>query len=562
MTPRTANIIADIRKRLDDREYKTIDSDEYIYPVLSTLQSYLGTSIIIRTVNYELDMFTGQSEYPIDRFIQKITDVQRKNATDPELNIEISGVTGDNERILTVNNPEAIIDGQVLILKCWMRPALSDGDVIDDETDPVLDEYYDNYLTELFLSDYKSKNESFRTREVIEKELIAYVNSLLTIDFSLFSDSRSVRLANEIRIALNDKRYERIENDLTIYNTLTKIQAYLGTNYPILRDKYQVTLENGTPYYTLPKGILKITDVSRYDKSDPALKIEITGKLRDDERTLIVNDPEDIQYGQSLLLDCFVRPLTKIDRYNEPLLPEQYDKYLKELFLSQYAATVKEFRTREQIEKELIVFVAKQLSIEYAITGGNRSVKLCNEIRLALNDKTYDLIENNLTIYSQLTDIINNVATTFLISKVDYELDMSSSQRIYPIDDFVLKIIGIKPFQHDDPDLEISVNDNSDADDRYIEVYNPELIPDGFVMKFKAYIRPLLTDIIDRYNEPCINARYDPFIKELFLSNYRKVNEEFRKKADVEESLKKFVLDNMSVDKITPIDNPFNSMQF
>jgi hypothetical protein len=507
-------------------------------------------------------MFTGQSEYPIDRFIQKITDVQRKNATDPELNIEISGVTGDNERILTVNNPEAIIDGQVLILKCWMRPALSDGDVIDDETDPVLDEYYDNYLTELFLSDYKSKNESFRTREVIEKELIAYVNSLLTIDFSLFSDSRSVRLANEIRIALNDKRYERIENDLTIYNTLTKIQAYLGTNYPILRDKYQVTLENGTPYYTLPKGILKITDVSRYDKSDPALKIEITGKLRDDERTLIVNDPEDIQYGQSLLLDCFVRPLTKIDRYNEPLLPEQYDKYLKELFLSQYAATVKEFRTREQIEKELIVFVAKQLSIEYAITGGNRSVKLCNEIRLALNDKTYDLIENNLTIYSQLTDIINNVATTFLISKVDYELDMSSSQRIYPIDDFVLKIIGIKPFQHDDPDLEISVNDNSDADDRYIEVYNPELIPDGFVMKFKAYIRPLLTDIIDRYNEPCINARYDPFIKELFLSNYRKVNEEFRKKADVEESLKKFVLDNMSVDKITPIDNPFNSMQF
>jgi hypothetical protein len=332
----------------------------------------------------------------------------------------------------------------------------------------------------------------------------------------------------------------------------------------VLREKYSIALETGTDGYVLPKGITKITDVIRASKNDPALGMIISGKIRDDERTLTINNPDDIIAGQRLFLECFIRPLATnfIDRYSEPLLPEQYDTYLKDLFLSSYAATNKEFRTRTEVEKELVIFVAKQLSAEYGAASTNRSIKLCADIRDELNDFTFNIIENNLTIYSKITEIVQYIATEFLIQKVDYELDMSSGQRIYPIDDFVLKIIGIKPFQDDDPDLEISVNDNSDADDRYIEVYNPELIPDGFVMKFKAYIRPLLTDIVDRYNEPCINARYDPFIKELFLSNYRKVNEEFRKKADVEESLKKFVLDNMSVDKITPIDNPFNSMQF
>ncbi|MFA5404672.1 MAG: hypothetical protein WC358_07030, partial [Ignavibacteria bacterium] len=196
---RSLNIVADIRTALKDREYKLIDSDEQIFAPLTDIQSLLATNYIITPIEYEVDLFNGQDEYVIDKFIQKITDIRRKYSTDPKMKIEIGGYTGDNDRILYVSNPMDIIDGQVLILNCFMRVAISSGDIINEDTDPILDEQYDKFLTEMFLADYKSEKNNFRKRDEVLKELYDYVSEQISISFGLLSNKRSVKLVYEIR---------------------------------------------------------------------------------------------------------------------------------------------------------------------------------------------------------------------------------------------------------------------------------------------------------------------------------------------------------------------------
>lgn len=139
-----------------------------------------------------------------------------------------------------------------------------------------------------------------------------------------------------------------------IFRALTQGQRDMVDTVKILRVKYELPLHFNQTKYRIHNFVGEITNM-RFSREALNPEIEMPETTPSGKRDIVIHDPECIESGDWLEMECFMRTRKedKIDYDNEPVIPEEWDYLLEELVLSSYRTVNKEFRSRDDVMRDI-----------------------------------------------------------------------------------------------------------------------------------------------------------------------------------------------------------------
>jgi hypothetical protein len=142
-----------------------------IWRAINLAHSHFVEDLGAGKVKYELDLFPGQTEYPIDSWVMKITNYTVTRPDELEFDFWLPENTNADKRVIIVDDYDNMIQiGDVLTLLCEI--AVPDGYEIDEEHDPLIEKRYHRLLEEYVIAGFdkdKDRKQLFIDSKVARK---------------------------------------------------------------------------------------------------------------------------------------------------------------------------------------------------------------------------------------------------------------------------------------------------------------------------------------------------------------------------------------------------------
>lgn len=191
--------------------------------------------------------------------------------------------------------------------------------------------------------------------------------------------------------------------------------------------------------------------------------------------------------------------------------------------------------------------------------AGEKSKKLMFEIREDLRDHERAIVRANSTIYGKLTHYEAHIMENYQTKKEKAEIDLVKDTAEYDIPAKFMEITGFS-FNDDIAVFPIVDFDNTTGA-RKVILSNSDTFKTGDKMTLEGYVKPLSTHVISESEDPVIISDFYYLLKELVLSDYRHIRQDFRDKESVEKDIKKKAMALKRTNRAYP-NNPFGSLQF
>lgn len=165
---------------------------------------------------------------------------------------------------------------------------------------------------------------------------------------------RSIRILNNITDLLRNYRKDIEPAEGLIFRALTQAQRDMLDTVKILRIKYELPLHFNQTNYRIHTFVGEITNM-QFSREALNPEIEVPETTPSGNRDIIIHDPELIEAGDWMEIECFLRcrKEDKIDYEINPIVPEEWDYLLEELVLSGYRTVNKEFRSRDEVMRDI-----------------------------------------------------------------------------------------------------------------------------------------------------------------------------------------------------------------
>lgn len=165
---------------------------------------------------------------------------------------------------------------------------------------------------------------------------------------------RSIRILNNITDLLRNYRKDIEPAEGLIFRALTQGQRDMVDTVKILRVKYELPLHFNQNKYRIHNFVGEITNlqVSR-EALNP--EIELPETTPSGVRYIVIHNSDTIEARDWMEMECFIRcrKEDKIDYETDPIVPEEWDYLLEELVLSSYRTVNKEFRSRDDVMRDI-----------------------------------------------------------------------------------------------------------------------------------------------------------------------------------------------------------------
>jgi len=165
---------------------------------------------------------------------------------------------------------------------------------------------------------------------------------------------RSIRILNNITDLLRNHRKDIEPAEGLIFRALSQAQRDMMDTVKILRIKYELPLHFNQTNYRLHSFVGEITNL-QFSREALNPEIELPQTSPSGRRDIIVHEAEDIEAGDWMEIECFMRcrKEDKIDYDIDPIVPDEWDHLLEELVLSGYRTVNKEFRSRDEVMRDI-----------------------------------------------------------------------------------------------------------------------------------------------------------------------------------------------------------------
>jgi len=165
---------------------------------------------------------------------------------------------------------------------------------------------------------------------------------------------RSIRILNNITDLLRNHRKDIEPAEGLIFRAATQGQKDMIDTVKILRVKYELPLHFNQSKYRIHNFVGEITNlqVSR-EALNP--EVELPETTPSGVRYIIIHNSDTIEARDWMEIECFIRcrKEDKVDYDTDPIVPEEWDYLLEELVLSGYRTVNKEFRSRDEVMRDI-----------------------------------------------------------------------------------------------------------------------------------------------------------------------------------------------------------------
>lgn len=171
------------------------------------------------------------------------------------------------------------------------------------------------------------------------------------------------------------------------------------------------------------------------------------------------------------------------------------------------------------------------------ITESEISAGLFDDVVAELKDYEKNIQQADGLIWRRLTEAQKKCMVDFRCKRITYNLYLWPGKREYTLDDWIMEIAPNVKVNREAFVPQYTMPSGTISEDRKIIIHNYAEIEDGDILILTVYRMPI-DEVINRANKPLIPAIYHPHLVDYVLSFYRKHNEEFKTREEVEKEIK------------------------
>lgn len=187
---RTGYIVAQVRDMLAEHSKRIFPTDALIHNQIARIQ--LSWAVIFKTSKrfYDIILASDRTSYPLNPRLFSIKDFygdeENTNHYEGRYIHSTHSITIDSDTIIT--GEKIIVEGFIKpVKKATWKPDPSGedqtiADVINETTDPIIEEEYDDYIALAILSSYSTKERPQRSFESVTAEVKILAERLASIN--------------------------------------------------------------------------------------------------------------------------------------------------------------------------------------------------------------------------------------------------------------------------------------------------------------------------------------------------------------------------------------------
>lgn len=183
-------LLSSVKSELNDFSDKITFDDNLIYHKLTHYQNYLIVKHKLLIEDYELELYPGMFQYPIDDFILSVNFVSFFNYKTPKKIPHKLSFSPFADKYLEICNLYTVIPGDIAVLKCFLKP--DDTITIDGSNQPVIPIVFHPLLVKCVLSEYRKYNPEFLILDKVESQVRSLDLSLHPFDSTRINFKKSI----------------------------------------------------------------------------------------------------------------------------------------------------------------------------------------------------------------------------------------------------------------------------------------------------------------------------------------------------------------------------------